>query len=86
MYLYYMYLILYIYIYMYHYVYIYIIEINSYGKSESNTRWPVSKGWLAGNFSVTGRGCLTGHTCIYRIILLYEYNINIELYYYINII
>lgn len=38
------------------------VYILSYGKRESNTRCPVSNGWLAGNFSVTGRGWRTGHT------------------------
>lgn len=36
----------------------------AYGKSASRTLCPVSSGWLAGSFSVTGRTCLTGHTCI----------------------
>lgn len=34
----------------------------TYGKSASSTLCPVSSGWLAGSFSVTGRTCLTGHT------------------------
>lgn len=28
----------------------------TYGNKESNTRCPVSSGWFAGNFSLTGRG------------------------------
>lgn len=36
---------------------------NTYGKRESSTRCPVSRGWLAGSFSVTGLGWRTGHTC-----------------------
>lgn len=34
----------------------------TYGKRASRTLWPVSKGWFAGSFSVTGRTCRTGHT------------------------
>jgi hypothetical protein len=34
----------------------------TYGKRASRTLWPVSKGWLAGSFSVTGRTWRTGHT------------------------
>lgn len=37
--------------------------MNTHGKSASRTLWPVSSGWLAGSFSVTGRICRTGHTC-----------------------
>lgn len=33
------------------------------GNRASNTRWPVSRGWLAGSFSVTGRTWRTGQTC-----------------------
>lgn len=35
----------------------------THGKRASSTLCPVSSGWLAGSFSVTGRTCLTGHTC-----------------------
>lgn len=35
----------------------------THGKRASRTLCPVSSGWLAGSFSVTGRTCLTGHTC-----------------------
>ena len=32
------------------------------GNRPSRTLCPVSRGWLAGSFSVTGLGCLTGQT------------------------
>lgn len=43
----------------------YVVEkvSGTYGKRESSTLCPVSRGWLAGSFSVTGRGWRTGHTC-----------------------
>ena len=34
----------------------------THGNNASNTLCPVSRGWLACNFSLTGRGCRTGHT------------------------
>lgn len=38
-------------------------EFETHGNRASSTLCPVSSGWLAGSFSVTGRTCLTGHTC-----------------------
>lgn len=45
-------------------IYYWIILYNvTHGKRASSTRWPVSRGWFAGSFSVTGRTWRTGHTC-----------------------
>lgn len=38
-------------------------EFETHGKRASSTLCPVSRGWLAGSFSVTGLTCRTGHTC-----------------------